>query len=78
LPRRRRRRRIGDRIDAGVVSLQDTFLTFAGYGAAEWESFKFSGLGGRCGMLAFVKKQALLTNTGAPACLLEENLKAVT
>jgi hypothetical protein len=29
-------------------------------------------------MLAFVKKQAVLTNTGAPACLLEENLKAVT
>ena len=42
-------RRIGGRIDAGVVSVQDTFLTFAGYGPAEWESFKFSGLGGRGG-----------------------------
>jgi acyl-CoA reductase-like NAD-dependent aldehyde dehydrogenase len=71
-------RRIADRLDAGVVSLQDTFLTFAGFGVAEWDSFKFSGLGGRGGMLAFVKKQAVLTNNGTPACLLEENLKAVT
>jgi succinate-semialdehyde dehydrogenase / glutarate-semialdehyde dehydrogenase len=71
-------RRIADRIDAGVVSLQDTFLTFAAYGVAEWESCKFSGLGGRGGMLSFVKKQAVLTNTGTPADLLEENLKAVT
>ncbi len=71
-------RRIADRIDAGVVSVQDTFLTFAGYGAAEWESFKFSGLGGRGGMLAFVKKQAVLINSAPPACMLTENLKAVT
>jgi len=71
-------RRIADRIDAGVVSVQDTFLTFAGYGAAEWESFKFSGLGGRGGMLAFVKKQAVLINSAPPACLLTESLKAVT
>ncbi len=71
-------RRIADRIDAGVVSVQDTFLTFAGYGAAEWESFKFSGLGGRSGMLAFVKKQAVLINSAPPACMLTENLKAVT
>ncbi len=71
-------RRIADRIDAGVVSVQDTFLTFAGYGAAEWESFKFSGLGGRGGMLAFVKKQAILMNSAPPACMLTENLKAVT
>jgi succinate-semialdehyde dehydrogenase / glutarate-semialdehyde dehydrogenase len=71
-------RRIADRIDAGVVSLQDTFLTFAGYGVAEWESFKLSGLGGRGGMLSFVRKQAVLTNTGRPADLLEESLQAVT
>jgi acyl-CoA reductase-like NAD-dependent aldehyde dehydrogenase len=70
-------RRIADRIDAGVVSVQDTFLTFAGYGAVDWESFKFSGLGGRGGMLAFVKKQAILINSAPPACMLTENLKAV-
>jgi acyl-CoA reductase-like NAD-dependent aldehyde dehydrogenase len=71
-------RRIADRIDAGVVSVQDTFLTFAGYGAAEWESFKFSGLGGRGGLLSFVKKQAILVNNAAPACMLTEHLKAVS
>ncbi|HXR89241.1 MAG TPA: aldehyde dehydrogenase family protein [Steroidobacteraceae bacterium] len=71
-------RRIADRIDAGVVSVQDTFLTFAGYGAAEWESFKFSGLGGRGGMLSFVKKQAILVNSAPPACMLTEHLKAVS
>jgi hypothetical protein len=37
-----------------------------------------SGLGGRGGRLPFVKKQAVLTHTRAPAHLLEENLKAVT
>ena len=70
-------RRIADRIDAGVVSVQDTFLTFAGYGAADWESFKFSGLGARGGLLAFVKKQAILVNSAAPACLLTQHLQAV-
>jgi len=38
----------------------------------------FSGLSGHGGMPAFVKMQAVLTNTGTPANLLEENLKAVT
>ena len=71
-------RRIADRIDAGVVSVQDTFLTFAGYGAADWESFKLSGLGGRGGMLSFVKKQAILVNHAAPACMLIEHLEAVS
>ena len=71
-------RRIAERIDAGVVSVQDTFLTFAGYGAAEWESFKYSGLGGRGGMLAYVKKQAILTNSAAPEDMLSQALKAVT
>jgi len=70
-------RRIGDRIDAGVVSLQDTFLTFAGFGVADWDSFKFSGLGGRAGIVAYLRKQALLTNTGEPACLVNESLKAI-
>ncbi len=71
-------RRIAERIDAGVVSVQDTFLTFAGYGAAEWESFKYSGLGGRGGMLAYVKKQAILINSAAPEDMLSQALKAVT
>jgi succinate-semialdehyde dehydrogenase / glutarate-semialdehyde dehydrogenase len=70
-------RRIADRIDAGVVSVQDTFLTFAGYGVAEWQSFKCSGMGGRGSILAYLRKQAVLTNTAAPACMLEERLKAI-
>ncbi len=70
-------RRIADRIDAGVVSVQDTFLTFAGFGVAEWESFKFSGMGGRgAGMLSFMRKQAVLINTGEPESMIEEPLKA--
>jgi succinate-semialdehyde dehydrogenase / glutarate-semialdehyde dehydrogenase len=70
-------RRIADRIDAGVVSVQDTFLTFAGFGVAEWESFKFSGMGGRgAGMLGFMRKQAVLLNTGEPESMIETPLKA--
>ncbi len=70
-------RRIADRIDAGVVSVQDTFLTFAGFGVAEWESFKFSGMGGRgAGMLGFMRKQAVLINTGEPESMIEAPLKA--
>jgi succinate-semialdehyde dehydrogenase/glutarate-semialdehyde dehydrogenase len=71
-------RRIADRIDAGVVSVQDTFLTFAGFGVAEWDSFKFSGMGGRgSGILPFLRKQAVLTNTAAPACMVAESLRAI-
>jgi len=70
-------RAIADRIEAGVVSIQDTFLTFAGFGIADWESFKFSGMGGRSGIQNFLRKQALLINTATPASLLKEELKAV-
>ena len=71
-------RRIAERIDAGVVSIQDTFLTFAGFGVAEWDSFKFSGMGSRGpGLLAYLRKQALLTNTGEAACMVAESLKAI-
>jgi len=70
-------RRIADRIEAGVVSVQDTFLTFAGFGVAEWESFKFSGMGGRgSNIMAFLRKQAVLTNTGEVACMVSTPLKA--
>jgi succinate-semialdehyde dehydrogenase / glutarate-semialdehyde dehydrogenase len=71
-------RRIADRIEAGVVSVQDTFLTFAGFGVAEWESFKFSGMGGRgSGILPFLRKQAVLTNTGEPQCMVAQALEAI-
>lgn len=70
-------RMIADRIDAGVVSVQDTFLTFAGFGVADWESFKFSGMGGRSGIPNYLRKQAILTNTAEPESLITEKLKAV-
>ena len=70
-------RAIADQIEAGVVSVQDTFLTFAGFGVADWESFKFSGMGGRSGIPNFLRKQAVLINTAEPACMLKEELKAV-
>lgn len=70
-------RAIADRIDAGVVSVQDTFLTFAGFGVADWESFKFSGMGGRSGIPNYLRKQAIMINTAEPECLITEQLKAV-
>jgi succinate-semialdehyde dehydrogenase / glutarate-semialdehyde dehydrogenase len=71
-------RRMADRLDAGVVSVQDTFLTFAAFGAGlQSDSFKFSGIGTRSGVLAFIRKQGVLVNCASPACLVEENLQAV-
>jgi succinate-semialdehyde dehydrogenase / glutarate-semialdehyde dehydrogenase len=70
-------RRVADRLDAGTVSVQDTFLTFAGFGAGlQPDAFKFSGMGSRSGILAYLRNQAVLTNTAEPACMIEEELKA--
>lgn len=69
-------RRIGAQINAGNVSLQDCFLTFAA-GAAEADSFGASGVGmKRPGIQRYFKRQALLTNTLDPADLVEDGLKA--
>jgi succinate-semialdehyde dehydrogenase / glutarate-semialdehyde dehydrogenase len=71
-------RRIADRLDAGMVSVQDTFLTFAGFGAGlQPDAFRFSGMGNRSGILAFLRRQGVVINTGEPACLIEEGLRAV-
>src|SRR6202046_605776 len=70
-------RRIADRLDAGLVSIQDTFLTFAGFGAGlQTDAFKFSGMGSRAGMMAFIRKQGVLINCASPACLIDESLAA--
>ena len=59
------------RIDAGNVSVQDSFLTFAA-AAAESDSFGASGLGGkRTGIQRYLKRQALLHNIVRPICLTE-------
>ncbi|HEX4004247.1 MAG TPA: aldehyde dehydrogenase family protein [Candidatus Acidoferrales bacterium] len=71
-------RRIGDRLDAGMVSLQDTFLTFAGFAfGLQADSFRFSGMGSRAGIMAHLRRQGVVLNTGEPACLIEEKLHAV-
>ncbi len=63
---------IGRRIDAGAVSLNDAALT-ALFHEAEKHSFKLSGLGGSrmgpAGFQRFLRRKALIANTGAPAPL---------
>jgi hypothetical protein len=61
-----------------MVSVQDTFLTFAGFGAGlSGDSFNYSGMGPRTGILAFLRRQGVLINTGEPESMVEESLKAV-
>ncbi len=65
--------RIGERINAGTVSLQDTFLTLFKTRDIGTNSFGDSGLGGdRTGpasILRFLRKKALLTQSAPPAPL---------
>jgi acyl-CoA reductase-like NAD-dependent aldehyde dehydrogenase len=68
---------VAERIDAGKVSVQDTFLTFFG-SEAKNDSFGYSGLPGLRGDLTrYVRKQALLINSGEPVCLTREAVSAV-
>ncbi|HTN14589.1 MAG TPA: aldehyde dehydrogenase family protein [Sphingomonadaceae bacterium] len=68
---------VGERIDAGKVSIQDTFLTFFG-SEAKNDSFGFSGLPGlRPDLTRYVRKQALLINSGEPVCLTRQAVSAV-
>jgi succinate-semialdehyde dehydrogenase/glutarate-semialdehyde dehydrogenase len=63
--------RLAEQIDAGGVSVQDTFLTFAKLRKIGTHSFKHSGLGGsRTGpesIMRFLRRKAILTNTAPPA-----------
>jgi succinate-semialdehyde dehydrogenase / glutarate-semialdehyde dehydrogenase len=65
--------RIAERIDAGGISVQDTFLTFAKLRKIGTQSFKYSGLGGsRTGpdsIMRFLRRKAILTNTAPPASI---------
>jgi acyl-CoA reductase-like NAD-dependent aldehyde dehydrogenase len=63
---------IAERLNAGSVFIQDTFLTFAKNRTIGTNSFGFSGIGGgsRTGpeaILRFVRRKALLTQHGEPA-----------
>ncbi len=63
---------IGRQIDAGGVSLNDAALT-AQFHEAEKHSFKLSGMGGSrmgpAGFQRFLRRKALIANTGAPAAI---------
>jgi succinate-semialdehyde dehydrogenase / glutarate-semialdehyde dehydrogenase len=65
--------RIGERINAGTVALQDTFLTLFKTRDVGTNSFGDSGLGGdRTGpgsILRFLRKKALMTQSAPPAPL---------
>jgi acyl-CoA reductase-like NAD-dependent aldehyde dehydrogenase len=65
--------RLAEQIDAGGVSVQDTFLTFAKLRKIGTHSFKHSGLGGsRTGpesIMRFLRRKAILTNTAPPASI---------
>jgi succinate-semialdehyde dehydrogenase/glutarate-semialdehyde dehydrogenase len=67
---------IAQRINAGSVFVQDTFLTFAKLRKIGTHSFGFSGLGGsRTGpdsILRFVRRKALMTNHGKPASIFDD------
>jgi hypothetical protein len=68
--------RIGSQIDAGNVSIQDCFLTFAA-GGVESDAFRCSGMGGRrAGIQRYLKRQGLLINTMDPADLVRDGLRA--
>ena len=63
---------IAERLNAGAVFVQDTFLTFAKNRTVGTNSFGYSGVGGgsRTGpeaILRFVRRKALLTQHGEPA-----------
>jgi acyl-CoA reductase-like NAD-dependent aldehyde dehydrogenase len=63
---------IAERLNAGAVFVQDTFLTFAKNRTIGTNSFGYSGVGGgsRTGpeaILRFVRRKALLTQHGEPA-----------
>jgi len=58
------------RLETGAVSLNDAALTAIFY-EAEKQAFKASGLGpsrmGDAGLTRFLRRKALIANTGAPA-----------
>lgn len=66
-------RRLGERIDAGGISLQDTTLTSAIINDAEKSSFQLSGLGdsrmGPSAIMRYFRRKVLMTNTTDPVLM---------
>jgi acyl-CoA reductase-like NAD-dependent aldehyde dehydrogenase len=67
---------IAERLNAGGVNVQDTFLTFAKLRMIGTHSFGNSGLGGsRTGpdsLMRFLRRKAIMTNHGPPASILDD------
>lgn len=66
-------RRIGERIEAGGISLQDTTLTNAIIRDAEKSYFGLSGMGeprmGPIAIMRYFRRKVLITNTGNPVAM---------
>jgi acyl-CoA reductase-like NAD-dependent aldehyde dehydrogenase len=64
--------RIGERIDAGGISINDGALTGMMH-ECEKHSFKLSGMGGSrmgpAGLTRFLRKKAIIVQTGTPSCI---------
>jgi acyl-CoA reductase-like NAD-dependent aldehyde dehydrogenase len=64
--------RIGERIDAGGISINDGALTGMMH-ECEKHSFKLSGMGGSrmgaAGLTRFLRRKAIIAQTGTPACI---------
>ena len=67
--------RLGERMDAGAISLQDAAMTIAIMRDVEKTSFRFSGLGGsRMGpasILRFLRRKALILHEGPTTAMAE-------
>jgi len=64
-------------LNAGNVSVQDAYLTFFA-GPAESDKFASSGVPGkRSGLQRYLRREALLINSGKPACLLEQSMQSL-
>ena len=67
---------IAEKVNAGSVFVQDTFLTFAKLRKIGTNSFGVSGLGGsRTGpdsIMRFLRRKGILINQGAPASIFED------
>lgn len=67
---------IAERLNAGTVNVQDTFLTFAKLRLIGTNSFGVSGLGGsRTGpesIMRFLRRKAIMTNHGEPADIMDD------
>jgi succinate-semialdehyde dehydrogenase/glutarate-semialdehyde dehydrogenase len=68
---------VAEQINAGKVSVQDAFLTFFG-SEAKSDSFGASGIaGGRMDLTRYMRREALLINSGEPVCLTRQAVAAV-